>query len=74
MSPKTWEASGHLASFDDPQVDCKKCRSRFRADHLLEDFGVNSDKAGLEFINAELNKLKDGGKLKCPNCGSWPQP
>ncbi len=70
MSPKTWEASGHLASFDDPQVDCKKCRSRFRADHLLEDFGVNSDKAGLEFINAELNKLKDGGKLKCPNCGS----
>lgn len=70
MSPKTWEASGHLASFDDPQVDCKKCRSRFRADHLLEDFGVNADKAGLEFINAELNKLKDEGKLKCPNCGS----
>ncbi len=70
MSPKTWEASGHLSSFDDPQVDCKKCKSRFRADHLLEDFGINADKAGLDIVNAELNKLREAGTLKCPNCNS----
>ncbi|PIZ45079.1 glycine--tRNA ligase, partial [candidate division WWE3 bacterium CG_4_10_14_0_2_um_filter_41_14] len=36
MHPKIWEASGHLAGFSDPLVDCKKCKKRFRADHLLE--------------------------------------
>lgn len=36
MHPKTWEASGHLQNFTDPLVDCKKCKRRFRADHLLE--------------------------------------
>lgn len=35
MHPKVWEASGHLASFSDPLIDCKKCRKRFRADHLV---------------------------------------
>ena len=70
MHPRTWEASGHIASFDDPQVDCKKCKSRFRADHLLEDFNISADKASLEFINGELNKLREDKKLKCPNCGS----
>ncbi len=34
MHPKVWEASGHLSGFSDPMVDCKKCKSRFRADHL----------------------------------------
>ncbi len=70
MHPKTWEASGHTASFDDPQVDCRKCKSRFRADHLLEEFGISADKASLEFINGELDKLRNEKKLKCANCGS----
>jgi len=70
MHPKTWEASGHVASFEDPQVDCRKCKSRFRADHLLEDFGINADKATIEFINVELDKLRADKKLKCSNCGS----
>jgi glycyl-tRNA synthetase len=70
MHPKTWEASGHIASFDDPQVDCKKCKNRFRADHILEEFGINADKASVEFINAELDKLRADKKLKCPVCGS----
>lgn len=70
MHPKTWEASGHVESFDDPQVDCKKCKSRWRADHILESFGVSADKQTLEFINAELDKLRVEGKLKCQNCGS----
>ena len=70
MHPKTWEASGHVESFDDPQVDCKKCKARWRADHILESFGVSADKQTLEFINTELDKLRAEGKLKCQNCGS----
>lgn len=70
MHPRTWEASGHVASFDDPQVDCRKCKNRFRADHLLEEYGLNADKQSLEFINAELDKLRGNARLKCPVCGS----
>lgn len=70
MHPTTWVASGHIDSFDDPQVDCRECKNRFRADHLLETFGVEADKATLDFVNAELDKLRENKKLKCPNCGS----
>lgn len=70
MHPQTWVASGHIESFDDPQVDCIKCKNRFRADHLLEEFGIDADKATLEFLNSELDKLKAEGKLKCPACKS----
>lgn len=70
MHPKTWVASGHVGGFDDPQVDCRKCKNRMRADHLLESFDINADKAPIEFINEELDKLKAAGKLKCTNCGS----
>ncbi len=70
MHPTTWIASGHVGSFDDPQVDCRKCKSRFRADHILETFGISADKQTLEFLNAELDKLRKEGKLKCANCGS----
>lgn len=70
MHPMTWKASGHVDGFNDPQIDCKKCRSRFRADHVLEKFGVVADKATLEFINQELNKLREEKKLVCENCGS----
>jgi len=70
MHPTTWLASGHVESFDDPQVDCKKCKTRWRADHILEQFGVLADKQPLEFLNAELDKLRQDKKLKCANCGS----
>jgi glycyl-tRNA synthetase len=70
MHPTTWKASGHLDSFDDPQIDCKKCKNRMRADHVLELFGINADKAPLDFINVELGKLRELGKLKCQSCGS----
>lgn len=70
MHPRTWVASGHVDSFDDPQIDCRVCKNRFRADHVLEDFGINLDKAPIEEINAELNKLREAGKLKCPVCGN----
>lgn len=69
MHPTTWVASGHVAGFNDPQVDCKECKSRFRADHILEDFGVVADKMPIDFINSELDKLRESKKLICPNCG-----
>lgn len=70
MHPTTWVASGHVGGFNDPQVDCKKCKNRMRADHVLEGFGVSADKATLEYINAELDALRAKGVLKCANCGS----
>ena len=71
MHPKTWVASGHVGGFNDPQVDCKKCKSRYRADHLLEEFEINiDDKTPIEEINKNLDNLRQERKLKCPNCGS----
>jgi glycyl-tRNA synthetase len=70
MHPKTWIASGHVGGFQDPQVDCKQCKARFRADHILEGFGVVADKMPLDFLNTELDKLRALGKLVCSNCGS----
>src|ERR1035437_8979326 len=71
MHPQTWIASGHVGGFNDPQVDCKNCKSRFRADQLLESFGVVvDDKMPLEFMNIELDKLRAEKKLICPNCKS----
>ena len=60
MHPKIWEASGHLEGFSDPLVDCKSCKKRFRADHLLEAGGIKPD-----FRQADFSKHK----LKCPECG-----
>ena len=51
MNPRVWEASGHLKTFSDPLIDCKKCKTRHRADKLLEDLGVED--AG-KFSNDEL--------------------
>jgi glycyl-tRNA synthetase len=70
MHPTTWKASGHVDGFEDPQVDCRKCKARMRADHILEVAGVSADKQTLEFINIELDKLREAGKLKCQSCGS----
>jgi len=70
MHPQTWVASGHVGNFDDPQVDCRNCKNRMRADHLLESFGIQADKASIEFINEELDKLRAAKKLKCTSCGS----
>lgn len=70
MHPTTWKASGHVDGFNDPQIDCRKCKSRFRADHMLEAFGVQADKQTLEFINGELDKLRMEKKLVCGNCKS----
>jgi glycyl-tRNA synthetase len=70
MHPKTWHASGHVESFDDPQMDCKKCKNRIRVDHYLEKFGLDVDRWPLTDINIELDKLRAEKKLVCEKCGS----
>ena len=68
MSPKVWEASGHVGGFSDPLAECKKCHARIRVDTLLEDIGVQADeKMSEEEINNIFKNNKD--KVKCPKCG-----
>ena len=64
MHPMTWKASGHVDGFNDPQIDCKNCKFRMRADHLLERFGVVADKQSIEFVNSEIEKIKESDQNK----------
>jgi glycyl-tRNA synthetase len=71
MHPTTWKASGHVDGFDDPQIDCKDCNNRMRADHMLEKHGIEADKMVADEINTQIKKLKEKGvNLVCENCGS----
>ncbi len=69
MNPKVWVASGHVASFADPLIDCKHCKSRFRADKLIED-ATNGDVTGDGLSEDELIKYIKDNHLTCPKCGS----
>ncbi len=63
MSPKIWEASGHVSGFSDPLMEHKKTGSRVRADHLLEEIGIVADeKMSIDDINRLLNENKDALK------------
>lgn len=66
MNPKTWEASGHITTFSDPLIDCRSCKTRHRADKLVEDSGV-SDAGGMS--DEELIKYINENHIVCPNCG-----
>jgi len=69
MSPKVWQASGHVKGFSDPLTECRKCHSRLRLDTLLEEAGIFADeKMSEEEINEIFEKNKN--KVKCPNCGA----
>ncbi len=64
-NPQTWKASGHVDSFTDPLVDCRKCKSRFRADHLIED----ELKLSVDGIAPkQLQEMLSKHKLVCPKC------
>ncbi len=67
LSPKVWEASGHVAGFNDALVDCKNCKYRTRADHLIEKAFPDKKVEGLPM--EELTKIIKENKLKCPRCG-----
>ena len=66
MNPKTWEASGHIQTFSDPLIDCKACKTRHRADKLVEDNGV-VDAGGMS--HEDLLKYINENNIVCPNCG-----
>ncbi len=70
MNPKTWEASGHVQSFSDPKMDCKKCKQRFRADNLIEEFSKGSV-AAEGMTNEEMEKYIADNHIKCPKCGGF---
>jgi glycyl-tRNA synthetase len=67
MHPRVWEASGHVESFNDPLVDCRTCKSRFRADHLVEErLGQHVEGKS----PAELSAIIQAAAMKCPVCGN----
>ena len=68
MNPRVWDASGHTSSFSDPKMDCKKCKQRFRADNLIEDFNPEISAEGMS--NEEMERFIKENNVKCPNCGS----
>ena len=70
MNPRTWEASGHVQSFSDPKMDCKKCKQRFRADNMIEEFS-NGSVAAEGMTNEEMEKYINDNHITCPNCGGF---
>lgn len=71
MNPQTWVASGHVGNFNDPLMDCKACKARFRADELIEDFAKEK---GLElhpdgWTHEQMQAYIADNKIPCPECG-----
>jgi len=68
LNNKVWEASGHVAGFSDPLIECRKCNQRFRVDKLIFDFnGTDSD----GWKKEKFEKYINDNKVTCPNCGSF---
>ena len=68
MNPRVWEATGHVSTFNDPLIDCKKCKQRFRADQLIEAEFPDADVNGM--TNEQMMEFIRENHVKCPNCGS----
>lgn len=67
MNPEVWVASGHVGGFSDPLMDCRDCKTRHRADKLIEDFtGESAD----GWSNEKMVSFIKENHIKCPNCGS----
>ncbi len=73
MNPRTWEASGHLSNFTDPLMDCRTCKSRFRADQIIKDALSEDDPERVRVEGWTADRMRDyiaQNGLKCPVCGS----
>ena len=72
MNPQTWVASGHLAGFSDPLMDCRECHERFRADKLIEDWAQENNftlpKPIDAFSHEEMKAFVDEHNIPCPTC------
>jgi glycyl-tRNA synthetase len=67
MNNQTWIASGHLSNFSDPLIDCKACKTRHRADQLIE---TQTGRSTEGMTNEDMDEFISDGAVKCPNCGS----
>ncbi len=67
MNPEVWVATGHVGGFSDPLMDCRDCKTRHRADKLIEDFSGQSADG---WTNEEMKKYIEEHGITCPNCGS----
>ena len=71
MNPQTWVASGHVSGFSDPLIDCKECKTRHRADKLIEEWAHENgnDMIADGMTEQELVKFIADNHIPCPNCG-----
>ena len=71
MNPQTWVASGHVGGFSDPLIDCRECKTRHRADKLIEEWAHNQGKDMIAdgMSDEELVKFIDDNNIPCPDCG-----
>jgi len=69
MNPQVWVASGHVGHFSDPKLDCKKCKSRYRADNLIEEYGEEGVKPDT-MTEEEMSAYIKEHNIKCPKCGA----
>ena len=71
MNPETWVASGHVGGFSDPLIDCKECKTRHRADKLIEEWAHEQGKDMIAdgMTDEQLINFINENKIPCPNCG-----
>ena len=71
MNPQTWVASGHVGGFSDPLIDCKECKTRHRADKLIEEWAHEQGKDMIAdgMSDEEMVKFLDDNNIPCPTCG-----
>ena len=71
MNPETWVASGHVSGFSDPLIDCKECKTRHRADKLIEEWAHENkqDLIADGWTDEQMVKFIQDNKIPCPNCG-----
>ena len=71
MNPQTWVASGHIGNFSDPLIDCKECKTRHRADKLIEEWAHENGKDIIAdgMTDEEMISFINDNNIPCPNCG-----
>ncbi len=72
MNPETWVASGHVVNFNDPLMDCKSCKARFRADKLIEDYANEHGLTDIHpdgWTNEQMSQYIAEQGIVCPECG-----
>ncbi len=72
MNPEVWVASGHVGGFNDPLMDCKDCKERFRADNIIEDYNkANGIEGGADgWTNEQMMDYIKENNIPCPSCGA----